>query len=61
MDQIMESVLCIDYTDERRVKQIIQDAIDSGELPSYKSFVNESKRKRNARKRRVCLTGDKIY
>uniref|UniRef100_A0A0B8RRX3 DnaJ homolog subfamily C member 9 n=1 Tax=Philothamnus irregularis TaxID=1899461 RepID=A0A0B8RRX3_9SAUR len=53
MDKIMESVLCIDYTDEPRIKQIIQCAIDSGELPSYKSFVNESKRKINARKRRA--------
>ncbi|XP_039223467.1 dnaJ homolog subfamily C member 9 isoform X2 [Crotalus tigris] len=52
MDKIMESVLCVDYTDEPRIRQIIQHAIDSGELSSYKSFVNESKRKINARKRR---------
>lgn len=61
MDKIMESVLCVDYTDEPRIRQIIQQAIDSGELSSYKSFVNESKRKINRRKRRVCLTGDKMY
>uniref|UniRef100_A0A8C6YAT2 DNAJC9 HTH domain-containing protein n=1 Tax=Naja naja TaxID=35670 RepID=A0A8C6YAT2_NAJNA len=53
MDKIMESVLCVDYTDEPRIRQIIQHAIDSGELPSYKSFVNESKRKINARKRKA--------
>lgn len=59
MDKIMESVLCVDYTDEPRIKKIIQDAIDSGELPSYKAFMKETKQKMNARKRRVCFAGDK--
>ncbi|XP_020638843.1 dnaJ homolog subfamily C member 9 [Pogona vitticeps] len=53
MDKIMESVLCVDYTDEPRIRKIIQQAIDSGELPSYKAFVKESKQKINARKRRA--------
>ncbi|KAM3835670.1 dnaJ homolog subfamily C member 9 [Vipera latastei] len=53
MDKIMDSVLCVDYTDEPRIRQIIQQAIDSGEVSSYKSFVNESKRKINRRKRRA--------
>lgn len=53
MDRIMESVLCVDYTDEPRVKKIIERAIDAGELPSYKAFVKESKQKMTARKRRV--------
>ncbi|XP_007424935.1 dnaJ homolog subfamily C member 9 [Python bivittatus] len=53
MGKIMNSVLCVDYTDEPRIRKIIQHAIDSGELPSYKSFVNESKRKINARKRKA--------
>ncbi|KAJ6657759.1 hypothetical protein lerEdw1_001946 [Lerista edwardsae] len=53
MDKIMESVLCVDYTDEPRIKKIIQDAIDSGELPSYKAFLKDTKQKMNARKRRA--------
>ncbi|KAF7247277.1 hypothetical protein EYD10_06706 [Varanus komodoensis] len=53
MDKIMDSVLCVDYTDEPRIRKIIQHAIDSGELPSYKAFIKESKQKANARKRRA--------
>ncbi|KAH0623561.1 hypothetical protein JD844_006451 [Phrynosoma platyrhinos] len=53
MDKIMESVLCVDYSDEPRIRKIIQRAIDSGELSSYKAFVKESKQKINARKRRA--------
>ncbi|NXP10075.1 DNJC9 protein, partial [Thinocorus orbignyianus] len=53
MDRIMESVLCVEYTDEPRIRKIIEEAIDSGEVPSYKSFVKESKQKMIARKRRV--------
>lgn len=55
MDKIMESVLCVDYTDEPRIREIIQHAIDSGELPSYKAFTKESKQKMNSRKRKVGL------
>lgn len=53
MGQIMESVLCVQYTEEPRIRNIIQQAIDAGEVPSYKAFVKESKQKMNARKRRV--------
>ncbi|XP_042674296.1 dnaJ homolog subfamily C member 9 [Centrocercus urophasianus] len=53
MDRIMESVLCVDYTDEPRVRKIIERAIDAGKLPSYKAFVKESKQKTMARKRRA--------
>lgn len=53
MDRIMESVLCVDYTDEPRIRKIIEKAIDSGEVPSYKGFIKESKQKMLARKRRV--------
>ncbi|KAM6105380.1 dnaJ homolog subfamily C member 9-like [Pterocles gutturalis] len=53
MDRIMESVLCVTYTDEPRIRRIIEKAIDSGEVPSYKAFVQESKKKMNARKRRA--------
>lgn len=53
MDQIMESVLCAEYTAEPRIRSIIQQAIDSGEVPPYKAFLKESKQKINARKRRA--------
>nr|XP_003226484.1 PREDICTED: dnaJ homolog subfamily C member 9 [Anolis carolinensis] len=53
MDKIMESVLCVEYADEPRIRKIIQLAIDSGELPVYKAFVKESKQKMAARKRRA--------
>ncbi|NWS75476.1 DNJC9 protein, partial [Crotophaga sulcirostris] len=53
MDRIMESVLCVDYTDEARIREIIEKAINSGEVPSYKAFVKESKQKMMARKRRA--------
>uniref|UniRef100_A0A5F7Z8P3 DnaJ heat shock protein family (Hsp40) member C9 n=1 Tax=Macaca mulatta TaxID=9544 RepID=A0A5F7Z8P3_MACMU len=53
MDQIMESVLCVQYTEEPRIRSIIQQAIDTGEIPSYNAFVKESKQKMNARKRRA--------
>ncbi|NXH14232.1 DNJC9 protein, partial [Bucco capensis] len=53
MDRIMESVLCVEYTDEPRIRKILEKAIDAGEVPSYKAFVKESKQKMIARKRRV--------
>ncbi|XP_057591843.1 dnaJ homolog subfamily C member 9 isoform X1 [Hippopotamus amphibius kiboko] len=53
MDQIMESVLCVQYTEEPRIRNIIQQAIDAREVPSYNAFVRESKQKINARKRRA--------
>ncbi|OXB75336.1 UNVERIFIED_CONTAM: hypothetical protein H355_008642 [Colinus virginianus] len=56
MDRIMESVLCVDYTDEHRVRNIIQRAIDAGELLPYKAFVKESKQKMSTRKRRVGIS-----
>lgn len=55
MDKIMESVLCVDYTDEPRIRKIIEKAIDCKEVPSYKAFVKESKQKVMARKRRVSI------
>lgn len=55
MDRIMESVMCADYTDEPRIREMIEQAIDSGELPSFKAFVKESKQKMMSRRKRVCL------
>ncbi|NXF74957.1 DNJC9 protein, partial [Sclerurus mexicanus] len=53
MDRIMENVMCADYTDEPRIRAMIEQAIDTGELPSYKAFVRESKQKMMSRRRRV--------
>ncbi|NXX86021.1 DNJC9 protein, partial [Urocolius indicus] len=53
MDKIMQSVLCMNYTDEPRVRKIVEKAIDAGELPPYKAFVKESKQKVAARKRKA--------
>uniref|UniRef100_A0A8D2MJD9 DnaJ heat shock protein family (Hsp40) member C9 n=1 Tax=Zonotrichia albicollis TaxID=44394 RepID=A0A8D2MJD9_ZONAL len=53
MDRIMESVLCVDYTDEPRIREMIERAIDSGEVPSYKAFVKESKQKMMSRRKRA--------
>ncbi|NWR91041.1 DNJC9 protein, partial [Furnarius figulus] len=53
MDRIMENVMCTDYTDEPRIRAIIKQAIDAGELPSFKAFVRESKQKMMSRRRRV--------
>ncbi|XP_067996475.1 dnaJ homolog subfamily C member 9 [Melanerpes formicivorus] len=53
MDRIMESVLCVDYTDEPRIREILEKAIEAGEVPPYKAFVKESKQKVTARKRRA--------
>uniref|UniRef100_A0A7N4NUE5 DnaJ homolog subfamily C member 9 n=1 Tax=Sarcophilus harrisii TaxID=9305 RepID=A0A7N4NUE5_SARHA len=55
MDQIMESLLCAEHTSEPRIRAIIQQAIDSEEVPPFKAFLKESKQKMNARKRRVCM------
>ncbi|NWV48269.1 DNJC9 protein, partial [Daphoenositta chrysoptera] len=53
MDRIMESVMCADYTNEPRIREMIEKAIDSGELPSFKAFVKESKQKMMSRRKRV--------
>ncbi|KAM9061004.1 dnaJ homolog subfamily C member 9 [Sarcophilus harrisii] len=53
MDQIMESLLCAEHTSEPRIRAIIQQAIDSEEVPPFKAFLKESKQKMNARKRRA--------
>ncbi|XP_074152958.1 dnaJ homolog subfamily C member 9 [Sminthopsis crassicaudata] len=53
MDQIMESLLCAEYTSEPRIRAIIQQAIDAEEVPPFKAFLKESKQKMNARKRRA--------
>ncbi|MBN3311305.1 dnaJ homolog subfamily C member 9 [Amia ocellicauda] len=51
MDHIMTSLLCAGPEDEPRVRDIIQSAIDAGEVPAHRAFVQESDRKKKARKR----------
>ncbi|XP_039624998.1 dnaJ homolog subfamily C member 9 [Polypterus senegalus] len=53
LDHIMNSVLCTTYEDEPRIRDIIQAGIDSGELPTFKAFTNESVKKKEARKRKA--------
>nr|KAF6477410.1 hypothetical protein HJG59_004029 [Molossus molossus] len=53
MNQILECVLCVQYTEEPRIRNIIQQAIYAGAVPSYNIFVKESKQKMNARTRRA--------
>ncbi|EQB77535.1 tumor protein p53 binding protein, 1 isoform 1-like protein [Camelus ferus] len=53
MDQIMESVLCVQYTEEPRIRNITQQAIDAREVPSSNAFVKELKQKMNTRKKRA--------
>ncbi|NWV16184.1 DNJC9 protein, partial [Origma solitaria] len=53
MDRIMDSVMCVDYTDEPRIREMIEQAISSGELPSFKAFIRESKQKTMSRRRRA--------
>ncbi|KAK7795492.1 hypothetical protein U0070_015990, partial [Myodes glareolus] len=53
MDQVMESGLCVQYRDEPRLRNIIQQAIAANVVPSHNAVLNESKQKMNARKRRA--------
>uniref|UniRef100_A0A8B9SQC1 DnaJ homolog subfamily C member 9 n=1 Tax=Anas platyrhynchos TaxID=8839 RepID=A0A8B9SQC1_ANAPL len=52
MDKIMESVLCVDYTDEPRIRKIIEKAIDLKEVPSYKAF--RQRAEKEAREAEKC-------
>lgn len=56
MDNIMASVIFADIDNEPRIREIIQKAIKKKEVPALDSFVKESKRKREQRKRRVSNT-----
>lgn len=45
--------MCATAEDEPRFRSIINDLIESGELPAFEAFINEPKEKRAARKRKV--------
>ena len=53
MDEILENVLCSSADDEARFQKILQDAIDSNELPAFEKFTKESMKKKRARKQKV--------
>ena len=55
MDAIMENVLCATVEDEPRYREIIQRLVDAKEIPKYKKFTNEEKRKKKARKQKVSV------
>jgi len=52
MDVIMDSALCCSQEDEPRLRNIISDAIQTGEVTPFPAFTQESERKRKARERR---------
>ncbi|XP_028982852.1 dnaJ homolog subfamily C member 9 [Betta splendens] len=51
MDVITAWALCYSQEDEPRVCSIIQAAINSGEVPAFPAFTQESEKKKRARKR----------
>lgn len=53
MDQIMAGVMCATAEDEPRIRELIQKMIDEGEVTSFKAFVAEPKKKREARQRKA--------
>lgn len=53
MDKIMSSVLCATTDDEPRIREIIQKMVDDKEVPGYKAFISESKKKQVARKKKA--------
>uniref|UniRef100_A0A0N5AEG7 DUF1376 domain-containing protein n=1 Tax=Syphacia muris TaxID=451379 RepID=A0A0N5AEG7_9BILA len=51
MDKIMNEVLGVTYEDEDRLRNLINEFIESGELEPTPKFGNESKSKRNRRRK----------
>ncbi|VDD90202.1 unnamed protein product [Enterobius vermicularis] len=51
MSKIMDEVLGVTYEDEDRLRNMINEMIESGELKSMPKFVSESKSKRNRRRK----------
>lgn len=49
----MSSVLCATIDDEPRIREIIQEMIDTEKVTSYKAFTSESKKKKEARKKKA--------
>lgn len=56
MDLIMDSIPCSTPQDEERFTDIIKELIQNDKVPDYKKFSKETKKKKQARKRRVSET-----
>ncbi|XP_028323857.1 dnaJ homolog subfamily C member 9 [Gouania willdenowi] len=53
MNAIMDSTLCCTQEDEPRLSSLIQEAIESQEVPAYPAFTQESNKKKRARRKRA--------
>ncbi|XP_030011824.1 dnaJ homolog subfamily C member 9 [Sphaeramia orbicularis] len=53
MDAITESALCSSQEDEPRLCNIIQDAIQKGEVTAFPAFTRETEKKKRARRKRA--------
>jgi DnaJ family protein C protein 9 len=54
MDQVYETVILSDVlVDDERFRKIIDEAIESRDVPAFKAYVNESGKKRTARAKRA--------
>jgi hypothetical protein len=53
MDFILEAVPFTHTDEESRLRGLIQELIDRGDVPEYKAFTDETPRKRERRKRKV--------
>ena len=52
MDKIFEWLMLAQISEENRYREVIQQMIDSEEVPPFKAFTHEPKKKRDARKRK---------
>ncbi|KAL8608037.1 hypothetical protein ACOMHN_023853 [Nucella lapillus] len=53
MDIVMDSVLCSTPDDEPRYADLLRDLIKAGDLPEFKAFTCESKKKKATRQKRA--------
>ena len=54
MESILENVLCTTMDDDGRFRDILKTFIESGELPKFDSFTKDDRKKKKARKEKVC-------
>lgn len=60
MDGIYERVILSDVLqDDERIREVINKAIEDGDVPDFPAFSKETKRKREARLRRARLEGQR--
>ncbi|KAK7065689.1 DnaJ subfamily C member 9 [Halocaridina rubra] len=58
MEYILENVLCTTIDDEARFRKIIKGWIKKKEVPNFRNFSGESKRKKDARKRKAAAEAE---